>query len=138
MWRACRVWASIPARGDLPTRMGPSTAINLGGSKRSVITSPLASEQKTKIPRAGRLWRLNSSNMNARLFSASLAAAGMAAGSYFYAALVPTSQLFGSTLIAGRDQNDIALTFDDGPNDPYTLQLLELLAQHQVRAVFFL
>ena len=30
------------------------------------------------------------------------------------------------------------MTFDDGPNDPYTLRLLEVLATHNVRATFFL
>jgi peptidoglycan/xylan/chitin deacetylase (PgdA/CDA1 family) len=63
---------------------------------------------------------------------------GLMVGGYAYAGLVPTSQVFGRTLLAGGDRNEIALTFDDGPNDPYTLQLLELLAQHQVRAIFFL
>jgi peptidoglycan-N-acetylglucosamine deacetylase len=64
--------------------------------------------------------------------------AGLAAGAYFYAGLFPTSQLFGETLLAGSDPNEVALTFDDGPNDPYTQQLLDLLASHQVRAIFFL
>jgi peptidoglycan/xylan/chitin deacetylase (PgdA/CDA1 family) len=32
----------------------------------------------------------------------------------------------------------LALTFDDGPNDPYTLRLLEVLAKHQIRATFFM
>ncbi len=32
----------------------------------------------------------------------------------------------------------LALTFDDGPNDPYTFRLLEILARHEVRATFFL
>ncbi len=41
-------------------------------------------------------------------------------------------------LLSGSDIQEVALTFDDGPNDPYTLQLLELLARHQVRAIFFL
>jgi peptidoglycan/xylan/chitin deacetylase (PgdA/CDA1 family) len=63
---------------------------------------------------------------------------GLAAAGYAYAARWPTSQLFGRTLIAGSDPNEIALTFDDGPNDPYTQQLLDLLAHHQVRATFFL
>ena len=63
---------------------------------------------------------------------------GLMVGGYAYAGLVPTSQVFGRTLLAGHDRNEIALTFDDGPNDPYTLQLLDLLAQHQVRAIFFL
>lgn len=63
---------------------------------------------------------------------------GLTVGGYAYAALVPTSQLFGRTLIAGPDIDEVALTFDDGPNEPYTDQLLDLLAQHQVRATFFL
>jgi peptidoglycan-N-acetylglucosamine deacetylase len=50
----------------------------------------------------------------------------------------PSSQMFGRTILAGNDGREIALTYDDGPNDPYTLQLLELLAQHNVRATFFL
>jgi peptidoglycan/xylan/chitin deacetylase (PgdA/CDA1 family) len=29
------------------------------------------------------------------------------------------------------------LTFDDGPNEPYTLQLLELLSKHGAKATFF-
>jgi peptidoglycan-N-acetylglucosamine deacetylase len=75
--------------------------------------------------------------MNAKLISAGLMT-GLTAGGYAYAALVPTSQLFGRTLIAGPEIDEIALTFDDGPNDPYTQQLLELLAEHHVRAIFFL
>src|SRR5271156_1036460 len=61
-----------------------------------------------------------------------------AAGICAYAALSSGSQLFGRTLIANRDPNEIALTFDDGPNDPYTFRLLEILAQHQIRATFFM
>lgn len=75
--------------------------------------------------------------MNAKLVSAGLMT-GLTVGGYAYAARWPTSQLFGRTLIAGLDIYEVALTFDDGPNDPYTLQLLDLLAQHQVRAIFFL
>ena len=32
----------------------------------------------------------------------------------------------------------LALTYDDGPNDPHTLRLLETLARHNVQATFFL
>jgi peptidoglycan/xylan/chitin deacetylase (PgdA/CDA1 family) len=32
----------------------------------------------------------------------------------------------------------LALTYDDGPNDPHTLGLLEILAKHSVKATFFL
>jgi peptidoglycan/xylan/chitin deacetylase (PgdA/CDA1 family) len=44
----------------------------------------------------------------------------------------------GRALIAGSDTQEIALTFDDGPNDPYTLQLLETLDLFKARATFFL
>lgn len=59
-------------------------------------------------------------------------------GGYAYAANWPTSQLFGSTLIAGNDPSEVALTYDDGPNDPWTERLLDLLSRHNVRATFFL
>lgn len=50
----------------------------------------------------------------------------------------PSSQIFGPTVLAGDNACEIALTYDDGPNDPYTLRLLEILARHNVRATFFL
>jgi peptidoglycan/xylan/chitin deacetylase (PgdA/CDA1 family) len=65
------------------------------------------------------------------------AAAGLAAGGYAYAAMWPTSQIFGHTIIAGRDPSELALTFDDGPNGLHTLRLLEILAKYDVRATFF-
>jgi peptidoglycan/xylan/chitin deacetylase (PgdA/CDA1 family) len=68
---------------------------------------------------------------------AATAAAALAA-SCAYAALSSGSQLFGRTVIASRNPNEIALTFDDGPNDPYTGRLLEVLDRHQVRATFFM
>ena len=52
--------------------------------------------------------------------------------------MAPTSQLYGRTLTHGSDPGQIALTFDDGPNDPHTLHLLDLLAKHAARATFFL
>jgi peptidoglycan-N-acetylglucosamine deacetylase len=55
-----------------------------------------------------------------------------------YAALSPGSQLFGHTIIAGRDPNEAALTYDDGPNDVATDALLDLLARHNARATFFM
>jgi len=69
--------------------------------------------------------------------AACAAALGLAAGGFAYASLWPKSQIFGRTLIAGDDGNEVALTFDDGPNDAATLQLLEVLARHVVRATFF-
>jgi peptidoglycan/xylan/chitin deacetylase (PgdA/CDA1 family) len=71
--------------------------------------------------------------------AAALAAvAGVAAGAWFYAALCPTSQVFGRVVIAGEDPAELALTYDDGPNPAATPQLLEVLARHNVRATFFL
>lgn len=55
------------------------------------------------------------------------------------AAYAPQSQLYGRTYLgAGRRSRQLALTYDDGPNDPYTLRLLEVLARHEVHATFFL
>ena len=68
----------------------------------------------------------------------SSAAVGLAAGAWFYAALHPTSQIFGRVVIAGCDPSEIALTYDDGPNPSATPHLLEVLARNEVRATFFL
>lgn len=72
---------------------------------------------------------------------ASFAAAAVAATAGLtltYAALSPGSQLFGHTLIAGTDPTEVALTYDDGPNDVATDALLDLLARHNARATFFM
>jgi peptidoglycan/xylan/chitin deacetylase (PgdA/CDA1 family) len=68
----------------------------------------------------------------------SLAATAAAASYAGYATMAPTSQLYGRTLTHGRDSMQMALTFDDGPNDPHTLRLLDVLAKHQATATFFL
>ena len=65
-----------------------------------------------------------------------VAAAAVAVG---YQSKSPTGQWYGRTftgLEPGSKQ--LALTYDDGPNDPHTLRLLEILAKHNVRATFFL
>ena len=50
----------------------------------------------------------------------------------------PANQLFGKTLVSGpQDQRVVALTYDDGPNPPYTNQILEVLRVEHVRATFF-
>jgi peptidoglycan/xylan/chitin deacetylase (PgdA/CDA1 family) len=66
--------------------------------------------------------------------AAGLAAAGVAC----YGAIAPESELFGKTLHRLSDTKQLALTYDDGPNDPYTLNLLDVLAKHDVKATFFL
>jgi peptidoglycan/xylan/chitin deacetylase (PgdA/CDA1 family) len=65
--------------------------------------------------------------------------ASAAAASYAgYATMAPASQLYGRTLTHGSDPNQMALTFDDGPNDPHTMHLLDVLARHNAKATFFL
>ncbi len=51
----------------------------------------------------------------------------------------PGNQLFGGTLVAGASATrEVALTFDDGPNPPYTNRILDVLRREHVRATFFL
>ena len=46
---------------------------------------------------------------------------------------------FGKNIVhLNTNQRIVALTYDDGPNPPYTDQLLDLLAKHEVKATFFL
>ena len=50
----------------------------------------------------------------------------------------PRSQLFGKTLVRGPAQERIvALTYDDGPNPPYTSEILDVLDAEHVHATFF-
>jgi peptidoglycan/xylan/chitin deacetylase (PgdA/CDA1 family) len=56
-----------------------------------------------------------------------------------YHTMSPTSQLYGRTFIGlGPGSRHLALTYDDGPNDPYTWRMLEVLERHGVKATFFL
>ena len=64
------------------------------------------------------------------------AAAATAAG---YQSMAPTGQWYGRTFTHGpRGTKQIALTYDDGPNDRHTPDLLEVLARHDVKATFFM
>lgn len=50
----------------------------------------------------------------------------------------PASALLYPTLVRGRsDQPRVALTFDDGPDPEITPAVLDILAEHQARATFF-
>ena len=61
------------------------------------------------------------------------------AGTAAYHSMAPWSQGFGRTFVGGHvGSKQIALTYDDGPNDPHTLRLMEVLAKNGVRATFFL
>jgi len=51
----------------------------------------------------------------------------------------PTNQIFGRTLTNGpTNERVVALTYDDGPNPPYTVRILDVLEQEHVHATFFL
>ena len=70
------------------------------------------------------------------IVTALVGAVAVAAG---YQSMAPTAQWYGRTFIGlPRGSKQIALTYDDGPNDPHTLHLLEVLAKHEAHATFFL
>ena len=65
--------------------------------------------------------------------------AAAAASAAAYQSMAPSGQWYGQTFASGvRGSKQVALTYDDGPNDPHTLKLLEVLAKHSVRATFFM
>jgi peptidoglycan-N-acetylglucosamine deacetylase len=69
--------------------------------------------------------------------AAALAASAVSAAGY--QSMAPTGQWYGRTFVRlDRKSRKLALTYDDGPNDPHTFKLLEVLAKHDVRATFFL
>jgi peptidoglycan/xylan/chitin deacetylase (PgdA/CDA1 family)/glycosyltransferase involved in cell wall biosynthesis len=55
-------------------------------------------------------------------------------------AFYPTSQFYGKVYCAGLDRHtkEIALTFDDGPDEPYTSEVLKILDDYHIKATFFL
>jgi peptidoglycan-N-acetylglucosamine deacetylase len=62
-----------------------------------------------------------------------------AASAMGYQSMAPSGQWFGHTFTGlARGSKQLALTYDDGPNDPHTQRLLDVLARHDVRATFFL
>ena len=66
------------------------------------------------------------------------AAAAVALFGAWQGAQWSTSQLLGKTCVAGPHPRELALTFDDGPNDRYTHEIVEVLAHYNVRATFFM
>ena len=68
-----------------------------------------------------------------------LGAALAVVGLGYMTAFRPRSQIFGPFPFEGGAVDPvIALTFDDGPNEPYTSRLLAVLAERNVRATFFM
>jgi peptidoglycan/xylan/chitin deacetylase (PgdA/CDA1 family) len=71
----------------------------------------------------------------ARATALSISALGAAA---YWTAFRPRSQIFGTFPYAAEtDEKVVALSFDDGPNEPYTSRLLDTLDEHEVKATFF-
>ncbi|MFZ0705228.1 MAG: polysaccharide deacetylase family protein [Candidatus Korobacteraceae bacterium] len=72
---------------------------------------------------------------NAIIAGAAIAGAATWAGFQCY---WPSSQVWGKTFVSGRPgSRELALTYDDGPNDPWTLRLLDVLDRHSAKATFF-
>jgi peptidoglycan-N-acetylglucosamine deacetylase len=69
-----------------------------------------------------------------------LAASGVcpSGGIFGWAAVAPSSQIFGPTVRRLHDPSAVALTFDNGPNPAITPSLLELLDRYHAKASFFL
>jgi peptidoglycan/xylan/chitin deacetylase (PgdA/CDA1 family) len=55
-----------------------------------------------------------------------------------YGYFIPAAPVFGKIYYKGNpNEKIIALTFDDGPNEPYTSELLDVLDKYGVKATFF-
>ena len=83
--------------------------------------------------------------MKKHYFWTSIAAAlfGVATiGVLAYGLGAPTATLLGPALVRDRylpgGPRQIALTFDDGPSEPYTGQILDILRENHIHATFFL
>jgi peptidoglycan/xylan/chitin deacetylase (PgdA/CDA1 family) len=62
----------------------------------------------------------------------------LGAGALYWLFMSPSSQVFGRYPWHLRtDKKVVALTFDDGPNEPYTSQIADFLADKQIKATFF-
>jgi peptidoglycan/xylan/chitin deacetylase (PgdA/CDA1 family)/GT2 family glycosyltransferase len=58
---------------------------------------------------------------------------------FAYHGINPRSRFYGKVWANGnRNRSRIALTFDDGPNEPYTSQVLGILERYGIKATFFI
>lgn len=76
-----------------------------------------------------------------RVAATGVAAGAMAVGSVYWRHMSPYSQALGQfpyqMPARAGDLYPVALTFDDGPNEPYTSQIVAVLADRGVPATFF-
>jgi peptidoglycan/xylan/chitin deacetylase (PgdA/CDA1 family)/GT2 family glycosyltransferase len=64
---------------------------------------------------------------------------GIVSTLFAYHGINPRSRFYGKVLSNGnRNHPRIALTFDDGPNEPYTSQVLGILERYGIKATFFI
>lgn len=64
---------------------------------------------------------------------------GVVSTLFAYHSVNPRSRFYGKVCSNGdRNRLRIALTFDDGPNEPYTSQVLSILEQYRIKATFFI
>jgi peptidoglycan/xylan/chitin deacetylase (PgdA/CDA1 family) len=71
-----------------------------------------------------------------RLFSVAVLLSAVSILTFGYVS--PEAQVFGRVYWqADTSQKIVALSFDDGPNEPYTSAVLEVLARYGVKATFF-
>jgi peptidoglycan/xylan/chitin deacetylase (PgdA/CDA1 family) len=71
--------------------------------------------------------------------AASIVLVAILLGLLYYLFMSETSQVLGKfPYKLETSEKIVALTFDDGPNPPYTDDLLEVLKKHDVKATFFM
>ena len=64
---------------------------------------------------------------------------GVVSTLFAYHGINPRSRFYGKVCSNGdRNCLRIALTFDDGPNEPYTSHVLSILEQYRIKATFFI
>lgn len=106
--------------------------------RRAKILDALDRKQGGQVERSDRTGApiYNRCTMLVPLIGAGVAVAAASATAYH--SMAPWSQGFGATFVGGPPvSKQIALTYDDGPNDPHTLRLMEVLEKDGVRATFF-
>jgi peptidoglycan/xylan/chitin deacetylase (PgdA/CDA1 family)/glycosyltransferase involved in cell wall biosynthesis len=55
-----------------------------------------------------------------------------------YGYVIPTSPVFGKVYYRAIEHDKVvALTFDDGPNEPYTSEILDILDSYNIKGTFF-
>src|SRR5205823_14999039 len=73
------------------------------------------------------------------LAAATVAAVVTVGATFWVGANSPTVTWFGSQVAHGsRDGREVAITFDDGPDDPYTLEIARILDSRGAKGTFFM